>query len=44
MHLFNISTFVCLNSQEDRNAVETLWADAIVPYTISDELGESLAF
>ncbi|KAG8011505.1 putative tubulin polyglutamylase TTLL2, partial [Nibea albiflora] len=24
--------------QEDRNAVQTLWADAVVPYTISDEL------
>ncbi|CAJ1077933.1 low choriolytic enzyme-like isoform X1 [Xyrichtys novacula] len=23
---------------EDRNAVETLWLDAVVPYTISDEL------
>lgn len=29
----------CLNFQEDRNAVETLWPDAIVPYTISYELG-----
>lgn len=29
----------CLNWQEDRNAVQTLWPDAIVPYTISEELG-----
>ncbi|XP_036941754.1 zinc metalloproteinase nas-4-like isoform X1 [Acanthopagrus latus] len=28
---------------EDRNAVETLWADAIVPYTISDELAHRLS-
>ncbi|XP_071323674.1 hatching enzyme 1.2-like isoform X2 [Trachinotus anak] len=25
---------------EDRNAVETVWLDAIVPYTISDELAD----
>uniref|UniRef100_A0A3B4TGF3 Metalloendopeptidase n=1 Tax=Seriola dumerili TaxID=41447 RepID=A0A3B4TGF3_SERDU len=25
---------------EDRNAVETLWLDAIVPYTISDEVAD----
>lgn len=25
--------------QEDRNAVDTVWADATVPYTISPELG-----
>ncbi|XP_074541540.1 hatching enzyme 1.2-like [Halichoeres trimaculatus] len=28
---------------EDRNAVETLWIDAVVPYTISDELAYQTA-
>lgn len=36
--------FGCLNLQEDRNAVETLWSGAIVPYAISDELGGLLCF
>uniref|UniRef100_A0A4W6DDX3 Metalloendopeptidase n=1 Tax=Lates calcarifer TaxID=8187 RepID=A0A4W6DDX3_LATCA len=29
---------VCL--QEDRNAVQTLWAGAVVPFTISDDLAD----
>lgn len=32
---------LALGSQEDRNAVKTLWLDATVPYTISKDLGRS---
>lgn len=31
---------LALSSQEDRNAVKTLWLDATVPYTISEDLGK----
>ncbi|KAI3364464.1 hypothetical protein L3Q82_011256, partial [Scortum barcoo] len=34
----NTEIFCRLNLQEDRNAVQTLWSDAIVPYTISPEM------
>lgn len=35
----NCGAHTCLNSQEDRNAVATLWSEAVVPYVISPELG-----
>lgn len=34
---------VCLNLQENRNAVQTLWPDATTPYIITDELGRLLS-
>lgn len=34
---------VCLNLQESRNAVHTLWPDATTSYIITDELGRLLS-
>lgn len=32
----------CMYLQENRNAVQTLWPDATIPYIITDELGRLL--